>query len=258
MTVSFTAGNNAVSAAPQDLIQGALQEIGILPPGEAMTGDDAVWGLEKLQRLFDRFNAQREIIFNQSFAAYSLIANHAPHTIGPSGDFNVPIRPVRVVSASLVLNSTSSNPIDLPIKVRDDDWWAANPLKSMVSSITTDVFYSPDSPLGNLNFFPISNVANRVRLQTWSSLAQAIDLTTPLGFVQGYWDAVVLTLALDLWSSYWPSGKEPSGILIASQQRAIKVITENNSKPPRIDTNSGMPGNSSGRPDFNFLTGLRE
>jgi hypothetical protein len=256
MPATFTAGNNAVSVSPLDLIQSAMQEIGVVAAGETLSAEDAAWGLEKLQRLIDTFNAQRELIFSTNFNLFTLTPNHAPHTIGPSGDFNVPIRPVKVISCSFILNS-GSQAVDLPVNAdRDDAWWAANPLKSLTSSIVTDLYYDSASPLGNLNFYPISNVAAQVRLQTWNSLAQAIDLTTALGFVQGYWEAIVSTLAVSLCPSY---ERQPSAVLVAMQQKAIQVIAQNNGGPPRIDTTSGLPGSSNtGRPDFNFLTGMRE
>lgn len=258
MPVTFTAANNAVSAQPQDIIISALIECGAFSPGEPLDGNLAAWGLEKLQRIIDKWNAMREMIFSVGFQQFNITPNHQPHTVGPGGDFNIPIRPVAVVSAAIILNSGSAQPVDLPVKVRDDDWWAANPLKSLVSSITTDLYYSPDSPLGNCFFYPISNVNNPIRLELWSSLAQAIDLQTPLGFVQGYWDAIVLTLAIQMYPALFPS-EQPSPLLIQNQKEAVKVITANNDSAPRIDTSSGMPGNNrSGRPDFNFLTGMRE
>jgi hypothetical protein len=95
-----------------------------------------------------------------------------------------------------------------------------------------------------------------VRLEQWSSLAQALTLQTALGLVQGYWEALVTTLALALCPSF---EKQPSPVLVARQAAAIKVVFENNDPAPRIDTASGMPGTAgTGRPDFNFLTGMRE
>lgn len=259
MTVTFTAGNNAVSVAPIDLITSAFYEINALAAGETPSAEDGAWGLEKLQRLIDRFNAMREIIFSANFNLFTLIPNHSPHTIGPTGDFATPIRPTKILSASFVLNGGSSNPVDLPVFIRDDEWWAANPLKSLTSSVVTDLYYSPDAVNGSLYFYPISNVAFPVRLEYWSSLAQAINLTTKLGFVQGYWDAIVLSLAIDLFPSYPAAGPAVYQILRENQKAAMMAIFGNNDGPPRIDTNSGMPGTSnSGRPDFNFLTGMRE
>lgn len=256
MPVTFTAGNQAVSAKPIDLITSALIEIGRQSPGETVDPNVAAFGLEKLQRKIDQLNAAREAIFSQSFQLFNLIANHAPHTIGPTGDFNVPVRPVLIASASFVLNGTIANPVDMPIKIRDDQWWAAQPLKSLQNSIVTHLYYDPASPNGNINFWPVCNVAAPVRLEIWNSLPQAISLTTPLGMVQGYWDYIVLTLALSLCS---PLQAAPSPVLVAEQKRAENIIFTNNSAPSRTDLTGGMPqSGNGGRPDFNWITGLRE
>lgn len=257
MTVQFTNSNQAVSVTPYDLIKAAMKDAAILGIGEELSAPEAADGLEKLQRLIDTLNAMREMIFSVSFQQFNLQANHSPHTIGPSGDFNVPLRPVRIQSASFILNSGTNNPVDTPIKVRGDRWWADNPLKSMQSSIVTDLYYSPDQPLGNCYFWPICNIANPVRLQIWLNLTQAIDLQTPIGFVQGYWELIVSSLAIALCPMF---GREASPTLAAVNQRAMRAVFDNNDGPPTITTDgSGMPSSGhGGRPDFNFLTGLRE
>jgi hypothetical protein len=256
MPVQLSAANQAVTARPLDIITSAYREAGIIDAIEPPSAEEAAWGLEKLQRAFDQHNARRELVFNVSFSLFNLLANHGPHTIGPGGDFNVPIRPVTIVSAAFVLNGGSANPVDRDINMRDDAWWAANPLKSQRSSIVTDLYYSPDSPVGNLNFYPICTVVAPVRLQMWNALPQAIDLQTPLALVQGYWDAIVLDLAVKLCNSF---EKPVSPDLRDQWQRAMRIIEANNDKPPRIDTAGGMPNsNRGGRPDFNFLTGMRE
>jgi hypothetical protein len=256
VTVQLTATNQAIVASGQDIVDAALQEINVTAAGEPSDPQDSAWGLQKLQRLIDQWNARRELIFSVGFYVYNLIANHYPHTIGPQGDFNVPLRPVTVVSASFILNSGSNNPVDTPIKIRSSDWWAANPLKTLTSSICTELYYDPATPLGNLNFFPICNIANPVRLEVWNSLAQAISLNSKLGFAQGYWDAVVTDLAVRLCPSF---EKSVSPDLREQWNRAMRIIEANNDKPPIINTDEGMPtSRRGGRPDFNFLTGMRE
>jgi hypothetical protein len=256
--VTISPANSAISVAPQGIIRAALLESGIIAAEDKLSSQDAAWGLEKLQRLIDQWNARRELIFSHSFLEFTLQANHAPHTIGPGGDFQLPTRPVTIVSAAFILNSQSSQPVDSPfLNMRDEDWWAANPLKSLTSSVVTDLYYDAASPLGNCNFFPICDIANPVRLEIWNSLAQAVSQTAKLGFVQGYWEAIVLDLAVRLCPSYNravpPDMKE-------QWNRAMRIIEANNDAPPRISTNSGGMPNSrrSGRPDFNFLTGMRE
>lgn len=261
MTVTLSPANAAVVATPQDLIGSALLELGVRAPEEVkdrLSAQDAAWGLEKLQRAIDQHNARREMIYSHTFLQFNLQPNHAPHTIGPNGDFNLPIRPVEIVSAAFILNSGNGQPVDSPfLNIRDDDWWAQNPLKSLTSSIVTDLYYDAASPLGNCNFYPICNAASPVRLEIWNSLAQAVTLQTKLGFVQGYWDAIVLDLAVKLAPSY---SRAVSGDTREQWTRAMRVIQANNDGPPRISTNGGGMPNSrrGGRPDYNFLTGLRE
>lgn len=258
MAVTFSGAS--VTAKAADIIQSAAYEIGAFSPGEPVAAAESLWALEVLQRIIDQWNAKRALIFSVGFNLYNLTPNLGPHTIGPTGNFNTGpaanYRPVSIRSASFVLNPGSTNPVDLPIQMRDKDWWAANPLKSLPSSIITDCYYEPAQPNGNLNFYPICNTNGQVRLEQWSSLAQALTLQTSLGLVQGYWEALVTTLALALCPSF---ERQPSPVLVARQAGAIKTIFENNEPAPRIDTASGMPGTAgTGRPDFNFLTGMRE
>lgn len=239
-----------------DVIAAAYREINVLPIGEPLPNDLAAHGLDKLQRWTDLCNANKEVIFTTAFTPYTLQANHGPHTIGPTGDFIVTARPVEIYSAAFILNSGSSNPVDAPISIRDDDWWAANPLKSLVSSIVTDLYYDPQIPNGNLNFWPICNISNPVRLQTRSSLVAPLAVNTAMVFAPGYWQYTVLSLARELTAGF--PNLQPSPWLETRWREAQRIIVRNNDDPPRIDTNSGMPGSGhTGRPDFNFLTGLR-
>src|SRR5579859_6402290 len=168
MAVTFS--GSSVSALAADLIQSAAYEIGAFSPGEAVSAAEQNWALEVLQRIIDQWNAKRAMIYSVGFTQFQLIANHSPHTIGPTGDFVSSYRPVDVLAASFILNPGSSNPVDLPVRMRDDDWWAANPLKSLISSIITDCYYSPDLPNGSLYFYPISNTNGSVRLEMWTAL----------------------------------------------------------------------------------------
>ncbi len=257
MTAVFTNSNNAVAALASDIVQGALEEIGVLAEGEKVSAGDLNVAMPRLQRWIDQINARRELIYSISFLQFTLIPNHAPHTIGPNGDFNIPLRPVKIVGANFILSAGSSNPIDSPeIRIKDADWWQSNPTKSLQSSIVTHLYYDPATPLGTLNFWPICNVANPVRLEMWNSLPQPLSANSQLQLPPGYWDATVLSLARKL----CPVFNKPFSMDLKQMfNEAMRVIEGNNDKPPRIDTDMGSPNNrKGGRPDFNFLTGMRE
>jgi hypothetical protein len=257
VAVTFTNTNNAASPLASDIIQGALEEIGVLGEGEKASAADLGVSMPRLQRWIDQVNARRELIFSILFLQFTLIPNHAPHTIGPNGDFNMPLRPVKILGANFILNPGTPNPVDAPpIWIRDADWWNANPVKSLTDSVVTNLYYDPASPLGNLNFWPICNVANPVRLEMWSSIGQPIASTSQLSLPQGYWDAAVLSLARKLCPLY---NKPFSPDLKAMHNEAMRIIEGNNDKPPILNLDIGSPNSrKGGRPDFNFLTGLRE
>jgi hypothetical protein len=252
--------NSSITVLASDIAQGALEEIGALAGGETISPADVSVALPRLQRWIDQANARRELIFSISFLQFTLLANHGPHTIGPNGDFNMPLRPVRIMGANFILNAGSSNPVDSPvIRIMDEDWWQRNPVKSLQSSIVTHLYYDPATPLGNLNFWPVPNVANPVRLEVWNSIAQPISAQSQLMLAPGYWDAAVLSLAENVWAMFKGDDKPFPRNLEKRLNRAMRVIEANNDKPPRIDTDMGSPNNrKGGRPDFNFLTGLRE
>ena len=256
MTVAFTNTNNAVAALASDIVQAALEEISVLAEGEKVSASDLAVGMSRLQRWVDQVNARRELIYSITFNLYNLIPNHSPHTIGPNGDFNIPSRPVRIESAAFILNPGGTQAVDMPIHIRDDQWWAGLPVKSLATPIVTDLYYSPDAPLGNLNFWPICTIANPVRLQIWSSVAQPIAPQSKLMLPPGYWDATVLSLARKLCPMF---NRQWTPDLKEMWNHAMRIIEANNNKPPRLNLDIGSPNSrKGGRPDFNFLTGLRE
>lgn len=254
----FSATNWAVAKTARDLVTSAMLEAQILAAGETASAADGNWGLEKLQRLIDQYNTREELIYNVNFSRYTLQVNHTPHTIGPGGDFNVPVRPVRLVKASLVLTSGSSIPIDIPLYIGDDAWWASNAIKDLTSTLPTAVYYSPGTPLGQLYFWPVVTQVNDVRLETWVNLTQAVDLNTSIAMPQGYWDAIVKTLAVELCPSY---GKPIDPGLLMLKNEAVRAVLGNNNPPPRISLNGGGIPDAremgTNIPDWNFLTGQR-
>lgn len=215
----------------------------------------AGWGLQKLQRLIDQCNARRELIYNVSFSRFHLLTNHPIHTIGPGGDFQMSLRPVNIEHATLILNPGGQE-VETPISVRNDQWWASQPLKQLTSTIATDLYYSPDVPLGNCFFWPITTVAFDIVLEIWVSLPQAASLDTSLVMAQGYWDWVTTELAIQLCGTF---GREPSGALQRNNLQALRAILPNNDEAPLIATDGqGIPSGRTSRPDYNWLTGMRE
>jgi hypothetical protein len=256
VTFTFTPTDWHAAAKGREIISSPLTEIGVLAAGENASAAIAAWGLEKLQRLVDQTNAREELIYNVNFSVFTLTPNHSPHTIGPGGDFNTPLRPVRIKGARYILQS--SQPVDIPIEIVNDQWWLYNPVKSLTSSLSNWLYYSPDVPLGNCYFWPTTTNPDQVRLELWVNLQQAVTLDTSLVMPQGYWDWLVTELAIQLCPAF---NKEPNQALVRNNLQALRAILPNNADAPVISTaGQGIPSGRSqrGRPSFNFLTGLNE
>lgn len=249
---------NSITVTAQSLITAALQEIGALSPGEQVPTEDAAWVLQKLQRLIDRYNAREPMVYSVNFTVYTLPVNKQPVTIGPGADFDVNQRPVSIKSASLILNNGAPGPndVEVPLNIRDDDWWAQQTIKGLRSTLPTDLYYNAGWPNGELNFWPVPTAVNQVRLETELVLAQIKTYNQQFSMPPAYWDAIVYPLAVGLCPSY---ERQASVDLLREEAKAIKAVEGNNISSPRLASDSPSQSSTSrSRPDFNFLTGLNQ
>jgi hypothetical protein len=248
-----------------DIIVDAFIEIGACPPGEQPSPEEQQWGFRKFNYLVDIWQAMEFYVFSNAFTVFNLVAGLSPHTIGPSGvatfSTNGQPRPVKIMSASLLLNTSSSTGlVDLPINIRDRAWWALQQVKAIETNVPTDLFYDPTSPDGSLYFWPVPNAQAPVRLETWQTVSQFVTIQDAIGGPGGpgtlppaYRAALMLTLAETLLAG---SNREAPPTLTSNALRARVAVFGNNAKSPRMSTqDSGMPKTGKKRPDFNWATG---
>lgn len=234
-----------------DLVTEALAEIGSYAQGQVVSAEDMQFGISKLNRIIDSWNAKRRMIYSKDFITYTLIPNHQPHTIGPTGDFAVTSRPIEILNASIVLPGNAPQ-VNSPLVLRDADWWAANLVQGLTSGLPTDLYYNPAFGNGQLFLWPISTVAQGLQLETLFILTQVTAGTT-ISLPPGYRDALTYTLAVNLCPSF---GKAVSPELVGLTRDALATIVVPNLAAPRIATwDAGMPNDQRNRPYFNWLTG---
>jgi hypothetical protein len=242
-----------------DIITDALIELQVLAPGEAQGIDNDLFNfaLRKLNRMMDRWAAREIMAYNVAFnTTFTTIPGHAPHTIGPTGDFVVAQRPVMIPSLSYNLQSGGQS-IWLPLAPIDDDDWAMQTIPDLQSTVPTLYYYSPDFPNGSIYLWPVPQAAHLLRIELWGLLPINNAAGGTMALPPGYWDAVVNNLALQL-----APFAGPSAIVTPDLRKnaldGLRAIQGNNFKAPKITTqDAGMPKKSGGasRPDFNFLTG---
>lgn len=245
-----------------DIVTGAFIETGAVAPGEPLEAELGQWGLTKFNEVLDVWSAMRNKVFSFQFQLFTLVPGLSPHTIGPSAmaTLAVPQRPVRLESAALILNAGS--PVDIPINIRDKQWWADQQTKSTTTNVPSDVYYDPSWPDGSLYFWPVPNANNQVRLQFWQNIQQVTSVTDEIGGPSGpgtlppaYRTALKLTLAESLFPGL---NRTASPLLLAAAVVARTAMIGNNDGAPRISTqDAGMPKSGGKRGDFNWSTGGR-
>lgn len=252
---------NSLTISALDLITAAMQEIGANAPGEPVSPEDMTSVLKKLQMLIDGYNARRPMIFNVDFKEFTLPVNTQPVTIGPGtsnppANFQVIQRPIEILSATLILNGGTDGPqqVEVPLMIRDDDWWAQQSIKNLTSTLPTDLYYSPSWPNGQLYFWPIPTAVNNVRLELRSILVEVTNYNQAFTLPPGYWSLVVYDLADSIANLFErPSSPDLQRRLLAAR----KAVESNNITSPRMASDSpSQKSTQRSRPDFNFLTGM--
>src|SRR5215472_17431665 len=129
----------------KDLLYISFREAGILKrPQAANSPAELADGLIFLNQQINYWAARHCYSWTTTFlSGLSLTPGHQPHLVGPglvSPDFGITgnNRPTSIESCNLVLTNTVPN-VDVPIRIRDNAWWAAQRVKAIQSSIPIDV-----------------------------------------------------------------------------------------------------------------------
>lgn len=239
------------SVIVSDLVTSAYAEIRVARPGDTLEPALMDFGVDKLNRLIDRYNANPRATYVVGFQSFVPIPNHAPHTIGPnSADWLQTGRPTFIRGANIILN-TVSPAIRIPIQIRDREWWLNQSVQGLATAFVTDLYYEPGWPNGTVNLWPMPTTAYPIELELDGTL-NALVATDVFWLPYGYRDAITLRLGCELASS---NGQTPSQYLVDSARDAEATIFLQNDQIANLVTrDGGMPGGGrSGR--FNYLTG---
>jgi hypothetical protein len=242
------------TSAQDVLLIPALQEIGAYAPGETPSNADLQFALDKLNGLIDTWNTRKLFVWNVNFNTYIIIPNTQPLTIGPSGaNYTVTERPVKIINANIVINTT--NPVVRnPLNLRDDDWWANNRVQGVQGQLPTDLYYVPSWPNGQLNLWPIPNIAYGLELETWNVISSIASFVTTVSLPPGYTDALKYTLAEMLCPAF-AAAVNPQVQKMARDARAA-IQSLNSASPDLTICDSGMPLGGADRPSFNWRVGF--
>lgn len=251
----------------QDLILEALIDINAVAAGDLPESATLTFASNRLDRIYDNWNAEPDAVWGVSFSTFTLTPNLQPHTIGPNGaTLSAAQRPVEILGANIILGAGTSA-VWSRLEIRDDAWWLAKTVRNITSTLPTDLYYSPDWPVGsvpvsalttpNTNgsifLWPVPTVAYTLEIMVRLIMAQT-TLLQLFSLPPGYRDALTCTLSEECCKPL--TGQDPSPKLVTAAAKARARIFDNNTTPPRLATaDAGMPGASSPVNGGNYKTG---
>lgn len=185
-----------------ELIIDALQEIGAIGDGEALSPESGYKALRRLNGMLNTWRTERLTIANLARTLFTFVANKGSYTIGPSSsvltpDFVTPTTPVFLERAGVVTDAGTEAEVESPLDVYTRDRWANEQLKRLTGAQPTGLYYERNEPLGTVTFRPVpTDVAVVPVLYLPMPLASVASLNTDLILPPASEEAVRYNLAV--------------------------------------------------------------
>lgn len=176
-------------ATGRQLITRALIECGVLASGEVPSATELQDAHVIAKRMINSAGAERLLIHELLRTATTLTSGTRDYSLGPGGAINI-ARPDWIEMAGCILDSTATDPLEIPIEVFTDQRWASLRLKTLDASPLWGVYFDrkfDSNGRATLSTYPTINASN-VQLVIYTPKAQTgFDaLDTTYTFAPGY------------------------------------------------------------------------
>lgn len=205
----------------------AAKAIRYLGRGQTLTANDATDALACFNAMLDSWSNENLMSYVVLENSFTLTVNVSQYTVGSGGTVNV-TRPLNITQA--YVQDTNGNNYIMNLRTRD--WWnqIGNRSATITSQIPTDLFYDPQYPLGVINIFPTPLIAYTVFFDYTQDQVDYTTLTTTISLPEGYEEAYVKNLALQMISEGFPamlSDKEMAVLVDAARTAKANVKRTN-------------------------------
>jgi hypothetical protein len=191
---------SALARTARDLITTSYKRLGVIAGTETPAADLAADGLDRLRDLLATWSTESLVLWTQTTldAPAPLVARPF-YTVGPGGDFDVPIRPPWIDAVRTVQAGTPNFEIKQVLASRQA--WNNERQKTMASTIPTAAYYDAAWPLAVLHLWPVYSGGALVTLRLYLPaplVLEDLTLNTVLDFPPGYFRALRDALAMEL------------------------------------------------------------
>lgn len=232
-------------------------EIGVLAADETASGADRDLAIKTLQRLVDATGAERLTIFQLLRTTQTLTNGTRDYTIGGGGTINI-IRPVWIERAGFILDSSATDPLEIPIEVLTDQRWAEVRLKTFDSGTVQAIYYDPgftptSNNRGTISTYPTVNASNRqIVLYTPVAVIGFVNPTTEYVYPPGYEAAYHFSLSYELQR---PFGASLDPELKTQRDEAWSRVKRTNYRPVELTIDPALRRHGGGTSKSDFESG---
>lgn len=243
----------------RSLCEEAAQELSVTGSGTpVLPGYLATLFLARLNRIVNDWNAERAMIFATDFPTFTFVPGLNPHTIGPTGTWTVPQRPVVLEGATVVL-TPGPNQVNAPgINLHDQAsgfplWNQSIAMPNIQTSYPTDGYYDATWPNGSFYLWPVPGTAYDCQIQVRSVLG-SFGFDTVFSMPPGYKTALVLTLSESA-APMMGLPEAPPGTQKAAVAARARIMANNTGSGPIATQDAGMPRQRGTRSNWNWIVG---
>lgn len=179
----------------QELISGALMDMGVLGQGQTAGGAQANFALSVLNdSLIESWSTDRLLIYTISRVTWTMANGQASYTVGSGGEVNI-ARPstmnMQGCNVSFIDTTASTPYTELPLWPLTDTAFQAIPQKTYGATYPTGWYYNPTftsaaAPYGTLSFYPVPNVSTLIGVLYAPVAAGTVALSDTLAIPPGY------------------------------------------------------------------------
>lgn len=192
-----------------DLIQDAMEMLGIYAPGETISTADAARCLFVLNALIDELAAAHIFLYALNTQSVTLAQGTAVYSIGPSNAPNiVAARPDKITrgpgAASVTISGTTS-PVNVVSSIEYQAYLAANP----ASGTPDTLWYNPTYPQGSLTLLPTPSATGTLSFTAWQRIAAFAGLTNGFTLAPGVLDGLRDNLAVSAKTYFRDAALDP-------------------------------------------------
>lgn len=209
----------------RDIIQDAMELLGIYAPGEVMSAADAARGLSTLNDMMDVWSNESLATFVWLTQTFPLVPGQYQYTIGPA-NLNPDIigeRPLRISDAPGAAYLLDDNLNKYMFDVLDQLTFNLQTTAVANSDLPNLLYYDPQYPLGVINVWPTPSTGYTCSVLSYKQLGDFSTLDAVFSLPPGYKRAITTSLCVSLKPYFTSANLDPDVRMEAMQTKgAIK------------------------------------